>query len=428
MEQQVRIEKLKQIKSSIPYMTGIRIRYQGEIKELNAYKIPLQFLIYNKYNARIGSIVKTFENQNRSLNPEIESDIKIIEKFLWYSKEDRNKITLESIVKDGQKQWGIVTNDGKIIDGNRRAMILNDIYKNRQKYDVNVDNCEFFIAVILDKDADERENVKLETTYQMGEDKKLDYNPIEKYLRCKDLKEKYSYDISDIAEMMGENKSQIEEWLEIMEVMDSYLGYLGYEGIYTRLEKREGQFVDLTNYLSRYDKKNKSAKVEWDYDDSDVNDLKMVCFDYIRAQYEGKDFRLIAKPSDKESFFCKEKVWDQFIDEHMKIKDKVDEKTVSEYLKDRAEGDPIKALEKRDDEWKIQVAYEFKRNYGQANHLLEDIVHANEPIDLLNRIRNILNNLNTQSDPFYSQEVAEMLHDVEKITYRYRKLIEEKIK
>lgn len=410
-------------------MTGIRIRYGGgEIKVCNAYKIPLQFLIYNKYNARIGSIVKTYEKQNQPLNPEVESDLKIIEDFLWYSKEDRNKITLESIKKDQQKQWGIVTNDGKIIDGNRRAMILNRIFRNRQNYDENVDHCEFFIAVILDEDADEREVIKLETTYQMGEDKKLDYNPIEKYLRCKDLKDKYSYEISDIAEMMGENITQIKDWLDIMEVMDSYLRYLDYEGIYTRLEKREGQFVDLTNYLSRYDKKNKSAKVEWNYDDSDVNDLKMVCFDYIRAQYEGKDFRLIAKPSDKESFFCKEKVWDQFIDEHMKIKGKVEEKTVSEYLRDRAEGDPIKALEKRDDEWQIQVADELKSNYGQANHLLEDIVHANEPINLLNRIKNILDNLNIQSDPFFSQEVADMLHDVEKITYRYRKLIEEKIK
>jgi len=112
----------------------------------------------------------------------------------------------------------------------------------------------------------------------------------------------------------------------------------------------------------------------------------------------------------------------------MKIKGKVEEKTVSEYLRDRAEGDPIKALEKRDDEWQIQVADELKSNYGQANHLLEDIVHANEPINLLNRIKNILDNLNIQSDPFFSQEVADMLHDVEKITYRYRKLIEEKIK
>ena len=31
-----------------------------------------------------------------------------------------------------------------------------------------------------------------------------------------------------------------------MEVMDEYLEYLGYNGIYTQLDKREDQFLNLT--------------------------------------------------------------------------------------------------------------------------------------------------------------------------------------
>lgn len=133
MNKDLRIKKLKEIvDKQTPYMTGIRIRYKGEIREFNAYQIPLEFLIYNKYNGRIGSVVKSFEKQHRPLNPEDPEDIKRIEDYLYASKPGRNDITLKNLVENGQQQYGIVTNDGVIIDGNRRACLLNRIYRDRK--------------------------------------------------------------------------------------------------------------------------------------------------------------------------------------------------------------------------------------------------------------------------------------------------------
>ena len=63
-----------------------------------------------------------------------------------------------------------------------------------------------------------------------------------------------------------------------MKLMDDYLDYLGYSGIYTRLDKREGQFVDINKYLKRYDK-NSPPAVNWHAEDTDIADLKSVCFD-----------------------------------------------------------------------------------------------------------------------------------------------------
>ncbi|MDA6854677.1 hypothetical protein OSL50_26375, partial [Escherichia coli] len=60
-------------------------------------------------------------------NAELDGDKAIIEKFLYDSKVDRNKTTMESLLKNGQQRYGIVTSDGTIVDGNRRAMLL---YKN----------------------------------------------------------------------------------------------------------------------------------------------------------------------------------------------------------------------------------------------------------------------------------------------------------
>ena len=87
----------------------------------------------------------------------------------------------------------------------------------------------------------------------MGEDDKLDYNPIEKYLKCKELK-RLGFSEEDIAGFMSEKPSQIKEWINVLDLMEDYLKEYDYEGIYTRLEKTEGPFVDLENYLDRIER------------------------------------------------------------------------------------------------------------------------------------------------------------------------------
>lgn len=80
--------------------TGIPLRYRGETRTENVYKIPLDYLVYNKYNGRIGTDVLSFEKQNGALDAEKERDRIIIEEFLFKSKEDRNKTTMDSLQKN----------------------------------------------------------------------------------------------------------------------------------------------------------------------------------------------------------------------------------------------------------------------------------------------------------------------------------------
>lgn len=420
------LEEIEQKKNNIK-RTGIPIVYEGVRREFNAYKIPLNLLIYNKLNGRIGSNVKSFESQYRELDPENEEDVKKIEQFLWESKEDRNETTMESLVKNGQQIHGIVTNDGVIVDGNRRAMLLNRIYRNRKKWEDashNVDECQFFIAVILPEGADPKEVMRLETTYQMGEDKKLDYNAIEKYLKCKDLKA-VGFNESDVAKMMGETEGRIKEWLEIMSLMDEYLELLNYQGIYTRLEKREGQFVDFTKYLARYT--NGSAMVSWAYEKTDVTDLKSICFDYIRAQYEGKEFRVIAQPSKKDSFFCNEKVWNEFRDRHFEHTKDITEESPQE-LRDKNPGEDLSRIFRgRDDKWTEQIKGKLKGNLAMSQQTLENINEANEPMVLLRRAKETLESINTENEAFYDDEgVAVILKEISSLLWDYQKEIKHK--
>ena len=97
-------------------MTGIPLRYKGTTRTEIVYRIPLDYLVYNKYNGRIGSDVLSYEKQNGVLNAELNDDKAIIEKFLYESKVDRNKTTMDSLLKNGQQRYGIVTSDGTIVD------------------------------------------------------------------------------------------------------------------------------------------------------------------------------------------------------------------------------------------------------------------------------------------------------------------------
>jgi len=423
MEEALRVQKLEEIKqSSNPRMTGIRIPFQGDVCILNAYWIPLEYLIYNKYNGRIGSLVKSYERQNRPLNPEDPRDIAIIEEFLWESKPDRNNATMQSLVKDQQQQYGVVTDKGVIIDGNRRAFLLNKIYRERHKWEKhNIDHCRYFLAVILDAGADPREISKLETIYQMGQDAKLDYNPIEKYLKCKDLKDVYKFSFDDIAEMMGEKPSQIKEWYEIMQLMENYLSHLEYDGIYTRLEKREGPFVDLYRYLNKY--KSGTSLVDWRYEDFDVADLEDVCFDYIRAQYEGKEFRYIAQTSKKESIFCRGDLWQDFLKDYRESTKTIKEPSVEEIREKNPDADLSDLLQARDSDWITKVKNELEGNLRKSIHRMYELNEENQPLALLIRARDALRAIDVNSDSFYNEAAHELLTEINKISHEYKKLI-----
>ena len=310
MNKDTRIKKIEEIINKKEPFGRLEIPWEDGLESMDVYKIPLDYLIYNKYNGRILSRTKSLEKQHRNIDPESPEGKETIETLLWNSKENRNKKTLETIKKGGQQKPGIVTRDGIIIDGNRRAMLLG----RSEKYD-------FFKATILPVtlEEDPLEIEKLETTYQMGEDEKLGYNPIEKYLKAKGLYQMLAHKpfssrnsdpdpiaIKKISDWMGESKKTIREYLQVMETMDDYLVDLEYDGIYTQLDGREEQSINLTQWINRFDGE-ESAVAFSGYTNGDVDDLKAIAYDYIRIKYEGKKFRYLARGQKPNHFFGRQR-------------------------------------------------------------------------------------------------------------------------
>ena len=405
-----------------PAMTGITLTYNGESTPFNAYRIPLEFLVYNPYNGRIGSEVKSYERQYHRLNPEDPADVKVIEDFLWNSKVNANEATMRSLLKEHQKQFGIVTADGIIIDGNRRASLLNKLWRDQSINANDKLHCQYFLAIILPQDADKKEIIRLETTYQMGEEAKLDYNPIEKYLKCGDLIEA-GFNESEIASFMAISKGDVLMYLRVLKLMDDYLESYGYEGMYTQLSG-EDSFQKLDMALRSYTSGGVSGM--WDYDlETDVSDLKSIAFDYIRLGKDQEGFRdIIRKPTAtnrSSSFFACKDIWEDFSSQHFDIVDCATEQSVQEIIENNPNADLTKLLRARDNAWISQVRDKMDANFKANKDRLSNKQNAAAPAQLLNKAISALSSIDTTQETFqHDPMVRSLIEQIEHINDEFK--------
>ncbi|GGH00175.1 hypothetical protein GCM10007415_40110 [Parapedobacter pyrenivorans] len=379
------------------------IRYKHVDHLLDVKQIPLGALLYNPYNGRIRSLIKSFESaQQREINNEDEKDIEIIEQYLYDSAKGKNDKTLESLRENGQQEVGIVTKDGVIIDGNRRACLLNIIRKGDESRN-------YFKAVVLPdqlKD-NEREITLLETRYQMGVDSKVDYNPIEKYIRCYELKEDHDLDLSEIAEIMAESEPQITAWLSIFNLMEEYLIYLKTPRIYTRLEKREGHFVDLLNYLNQHEK-------NLIFSDDDLAKLKEVYFDYIRLGIPVLRARVIGRPTGANSFFSRKEIWNDFIKDHTELKASYTDLSFDGIRAKNPSYSNEDVIRQIDNAWKDTLEDSLIENLSYYESDLKDLIETYAPLKLLQRIQNNVDRINVESmEPTTKEDVIRLINKIQ---------------
>jgi hypothetical protein len=426
MNRETRIEKIQEIverEKSDPFGKQ-EIPWQDDLETMNVYKIPLDLLVYNKYNGRILSRTKSLEKQKNILDVETDEGKKLIEKLLWDSRIDRNKKTLISISDFGQQKVGIITKDGIIIDGNRRAMLLNKIMADdstHKKYN-------YFKTVVLPITLEENpiEIEELETKFQLGEDEKLGYNATEKYLKAKEiylrltnsseikLNELKQDALKKISDWMGESKGEINKYMNTMVMMDEYLNYLEYDGIYTQLDGREDQFLSLTKWLGTF-YNNESRKGFDGYVDADVDDLKVIAFDFlrIRSKYDGKEFRNLAEGNKEKHFFGNKKIWDSFSNNHFEIIDNLPEESEIDFDSNNLE----KHLNARDNEFFDSSKNEkgnslFIDNLNDHKYLVGYNKAADEPEKLVKRAIQTFDAVKTNHKSFSKPEVQKLVEEL----------------
>lgn len=396
--------------------------WDGSIKQMAVYEIPLEHLVYNRYNGRILSRTKSIENsRDRELDMRNKEDFDLVAKLLWKSSKSRNNQTKKDINDKGQLKTGIITTDGVIIDGNRRAMLLNILEK------------KVFRAIVLPIrfDEDPMKIEELETTYQMGEDEKLGYNPIEKYLKAQQLFnkliEKYTEDeaIDKIKDWMGESKEKIKDYLKIVELIDEYLAYLEYDGIYamadTPSDGKEDLFLHLKKWILKYFDKQSTDGFD-NYDNIDVEELKFICFDYIRAKiggkssYDGKIFREIADGRKGNHFFGDKDIWKEFKEKHNNIVTLQIQRINADMPIDSSTKDIESHLSARDIEFKNSVVAELEDNIAQYKTELGYKRASIQPMKLTNDAKKALAAIDKKNKSFEDKNVLDDVARVSEVT------------
>ena len=184
---------------TIPWKTGSRI--------LPVVEVQLTAIVLNPYSHRIKADLESHEEDHLFEDPFSEDAQRIIEHIL--RGQQRYKELLENITTEGQRDPGVVTVDGVLINANRRATALRDLDPN-----------SYIRVAVLPPDAGPSEIAQLELKLQLQQDFKQDYSFTNELLFVNDLIEQ-GYGIQQAAVELRWKESDVLQHQRILSAIRS---------------------------------------------------------------------------------------------------------------------------------------------------------------------------------------------------------------
>lgn len=200
----------------------VKLTVDGVTSNYPVYRVRLSNLFYNDQNDRIATWISQYkaENGEDALNlVDKEQYNSIIQSFIEKSNPDRLNKTQANIELLGQQKYGVVLNDGRIIDGNRRFTCL----RNLSKKDIAFD---YFETVILERDYEHsaKQIKMLELQIQIGSEERVDYDPIDRLVGIyRDIVDSKLLTIDEYAKSTNQKASSVKKDLEIAELIVEFL-------------------------------------------------------------------------------------------------------------------------------------------------------------------------------------------------------------
>ena len=370
----------------------------------NVYRIPIEYLVPNILNDRITWKIREFEAaNNRMLSIESDDDVTYLYELIMNEHPADNERTKADLAKHGQQVDGVITNNGIIIDGNRRATLLRELFNGEaDKYGQSVEDFRYFNAIVLPENISDKEIMALETMLQIGADKPVEYNRICLYIKVDNLL-KAGYTHPQIKQYMGlKSDKEVEEMESTFKLMLEYLEAIGKPNHFTLLNGLEDQFLNTKTVFKRLD--NGTYSAEWEYTPEDIVEFKTVCYDYMRAKFEGKKYRdvLVGKSHKSNGVFIEKRVWEDFLDHHNKILDK---------------NDPVAEAD-----WQMlgRKGGQFEQNLNNAAQKLVSVINDKNVSKLIREVQfkvNRIDELLSEMDEVSVADIAS-LKELSKLLYR----------
>jgi len=372
-----------------------------------AYKVPIELLRFRKDNGRIASDVITWENSKGPLNEFTDFGQSVLKNFLELKDPGPTAELTNTLVKEGQEEYAVITADGFLINGNRRKMVLTNLlekYRGDEKF-------KYLKVVILPGENDNEplptllEIEQLENRYQYRRTGKAEYYNFDKALSIKrkvdmgmsldeQLRDDPNYSELSPAEFKKERIAFEEDYIKPLESIDKYLNYLGRPGHYNTVSEgrgdSEGRWQAFLDYYKQVYKKllDEKQRIRLGIQEDEVGKIENVAFKIIRkreisgvdkkAHQIMRDFpKLISNPNVKKELFLLNKIDfrlppNEILNEEGK---EVDERTKDIIWNNKNGKDII---------WHVRKAYE----------ILEHKKEHDTPLALLNAALDKLNHSN----------------------------------
>lgn len=202
-----------------------KLTIDGMTKAYPVYRVRLQELFYNDQNDRIATWISQYKNEHgtdafSTLNRGEYNEV--IENFIIQSNEAAIERTQMNIQLVHQREPGVILSDGRVIDGNRRFTCLRRLARNDEAFN-------WFETVILDTsiETDKKQIKMLELAIQHGEEKKVDYNPIDRLVGVyQDIIETQLLTVDEYASSTNETVFEVKKRIESALLLAEFLEYI----------------------------------------------------------------------------------------------------------------------------------------------------------------------------------------------------------
>jgi hypothetical protein len=243
------------IEAKVVHTTDLsrKLTIDGITKAYQVYKVRLDQLYFNDKNDRIATWISKYKADNNISDidlTDLESYNSIIHDFIVESNPQAIKSTMANIDLVGQREPGVVLNDGRIIDGNRRFTCLREIAASKGKE-------EWFETVILDYDLknNEKQIKLLELNIQHGYDKIVDYNPIDRLVGVyNDIVDRKLFTIEEYAKGIDKKPAEVRKTVDKAILMVEFLEYINAPKQFyiARDMKLDGPLQELAAILEKH--------------------------------------------------------------------------------------------------------------------------------------------------------------------------------
>lgn len=244
-----------------------KLSIQGQTKTFDVYRVPIEYLIYNKKNGRIATYVSQFIDEGKEFpEDDINEFNNIIEKYIEQSNPDALKKTKANIKIMSQTEPAVIMANGIVLDGNRRFTSLRQLSREGAGAEFS-----YLEAVILESDTYTEKDIKrLELNLQHAIESKVDYNPIDRLVDIyRDLIEEEVFTPQEYSRETQLSLTKVNEEIEIAKLMIEYLEYINQPKKFyiARQQKIDGPIREIAKII-------KSKKV----DNTQIEEIKEFLF------------------------------------------------------------------------------------------------------------------------------------------------------